>query len=244
MDLPPTWEALSPERQQALRRQFLVELDDAHALGRAAFDLVAAHKAEDYVLADAPGLSPRYYVMHLSWSGHEKQEPYPLDALADLDGMLEPAPETVDEISLWTKADTETGLVFVQHLLNGRELIEVLDESEGAPETESADALRAMGWKPVTAPLSPSRLIDGALVPTGQTVEFWTRPVTDDFALFRIIRTPGEKISLMKLIPAGDFIIEYESDAELRDDLPDSYACPFVSPMAPRYGRAGFPRKG
>lgn len=240
--LPSGWRVPDKRRLSALKTQFLRELIPGHPLFLVEFFLIAEHQAEDSVVAYAPGLNPRYCLLHLTWTDAPPRAPHEFDDLAELAGIFEPPGDTIDEISLWCEAGTEMGLVFVQHLLNGDEILDPIDWPAGLVPPRSAADLAAAGWRQITGPLHPHARVDGALVPTGQMVEYWVRPVIDDFYLLRAIHNPGEPISLRQLIPPDSRIILCDDDVALRAQLPRGYYCRATSPMSPGYGLSGFPR--
>ncbi|WP_407492344.1 hypothetical protein [Pseudooceanicola sp. MF1-13] len=240
-DLPPDWQPTDPGRERKLAAQVQRELPKGHALAGTEFTVLAEYLPEDTVLLDAPDLTPRHYLIHLSW-GKDPADPHPLEDLRDLAGMMGPDPEDINDVTLWTQEDSESGLVMVQHLISGRQIIEPLDWPEDVPPT-STDQLKEKGWCQITAPLHPKALWDGVLVPTGQVVEYWVRPVIDDFVLLRAIHTPGEAISLKQLIPPRGEIFEFGNELMLQQALPEGQYCRAVSPIHPGYGLSGFPAK-
>lgn len=239
-DLPQGWTAPNPAWADRLAHRFRKELTPRHPLHSAGFTVRAVY-GDDSVLVEAPALAPSFYVLHLSWSDAPPRDPHALWDLTELEAIFGPAPDDVDEVSLWVREDTRSGAVFVQHLWGGGQIVQALDPTEH-PLPASARALAEHGWTQVTGPLSPRAWSEGQLVPTGQRVEYWVRPILDDFMLFRSIETPGEPIALRKLIPDEPLLLEFETRAELEAALPSSAYCRFISPMAPRYGLAGFPR--
>ncbi|MEZ5912347.1 MAG: hypothetical protein R3D84_09090 [Paracoccaceae bacterium] len=237
---PDGWQAIEPGRVLALKRQFRKELAPDHPLAGAEFSPVAVHEAEDSVVVHAPALSPPYYLLHLSWADAPPRAPHGLSDPGELAEIFDPPGDSIDEISLWCDAASETGLVFVQHLVNGKQVIDALDWPGGRPPGSTAE-LVAAGWRHITGPLRPRAQLEGAWVHTGQVVEYWLRPVIDDFFLLRAIESPGEAISLRQLIPPDDRIILCEDRAALAAQLPRGFYCRARSPMAPGYGLSGFP---
>lgn len=237
-DLPEGWHTPDPRALPQLRAQYLRELSPGHPLHSTDFTLCAVH-GSDSVLAQAPGLSPPFYLLHLSWNDAPPRDPHEIASLSELEAIFGPAPDDLDEITLWVRADTLTGAVWVRHLWNGDQIVAPIDPIDG-PLPHSAQELAGAGWVQVTGPLAPQSWVDGALHPTGQMVEYWTRPVLDDFMLLRAIHTPGEPISLRQLIPLQDTLIEFDTPAELEVALPWGMYCRAVSPIVPRYGLSGF----
>lgn len=240
-ELPPHWRWLDAAEAERLAPAFARELNPAHALAQADWHLIARHASQDSFVAEAPALNPHFYLLHLAWDQGGPKDPHPLSSLCELDGILEAPGDAIDTVSLWCHADSQQGAVFVQHLLDGTELLDLLDWPGPEPLPTSTQALEQMGWRQVTAPLLPHVWRDGAWQPTGQRVEYWTRPIEDDFMLLRAIETPGEAISLRKLIPEDGLVIEFDNQAALEAALPAGFYCRFVSPMAPRFGLAGYP---
>lgn len=238
-DLPQDWTILSDRRAADLRAQARRELAKGAALSRADFTVVAAYAADDTVLIDAPDLSPRYYLMHLSWT-KDPTEAHPVPDLSELAALVGPDPATVDQVTLWTDLATEKGLAMVQHRVDGGQIIDVQGWTGDTPPATTRD-LEAANWSQITGPLHPKAEWDGVMVPTGQLVEYWVRPVTDDFILMRAIHTPGEAITLSQLVPARDDIVEFANETTLEQALPPDQFCRAVSPIHPGYGRAGFP---
>lgn len=238
-DLPEGWQAPDARWATRLATQYRRELTPGHPLHGAAFTIAAVY-GDDSVLAHAPDLTPAYYLLHLSWNDAPPRNPHPVRDMEELAAIFGPAPDEVDEISLWVRADTQTGAVWVQHLWGGDQIVQALDPADG-PLPHSATELAQNGWVEVTTPLHPRTWVNGALIPTGQVVEYWVRPVLDDFMLLRAIHTPGEAISLRKLVPHDGTIVEFDDTAALEAALPWGMYCRFTSPMAPRYGLAGFP---
>ncbi len=240
-DLPAFWHPLSRDEAQRLAPAFARELDAHHPLASTQWRLIARHAREDSLVAHAPGLEPPFYLLHLAWDQGRPKDPHPLASLAELDGILDPPSDTIDLLSLWCDAESHQGLVLIEHRLDGTQRLTPLDWPGVRPLPADDQELKQFGWQPITGPLYPRARHDGKWQATGQRVEYWTRPVLNDFMLFRAIETPGEAISLRKLIPDDGLLIEFEDQAALQTGLPPGFYCRFVSPMAPRFGLAGFP---
>lgn len=236
--LPRGWQSINDKERAGLTAAFARELDPKHALANTRWWLVARHQVEDSLVAEAPNLQPRFYLLHLAWDRSRPKEPYALDQLSALDGILDPPGDTIDELSLWCRDRDEKGLVFVEHLLDGRQRLYVLDWPDLQAPPQDCQALKARGWRPITAALYPKADHKGQLLATGQRVEYWLRPVVDDFMLFRAIQTPGEAISLKKLMPDDGLILEFEDQAALERALPPGFYCRFISPQAVGFGQS------
>ncbi|WP_223477574.1 hypothetical protein [Oricola indica] len=240
LDLPVGWESPDPNRARQLKAQFLTELEPDHPLHKLPFEVVGVHSGQDTVVVCTSDPDLSFQAMHLSWARNETQTPHEVERLADLPLIFEPPADSVDEVTLWTDGETEKGLVLVQHLLNGDQLVTCLDWPYGLSIPKTARDLEGAGWRQVRGPLNPRAPLDGAMVPTGQTVEYWVRPIVDDFMLFRVVATPGEALSLRQLIPPKPDVIEFDTEDQFRLYLPRGFACRFVSPVYPGYGLSGF----
>ncbi len=240
-ELPAGWQPISIKEQAGLAAAFAKELDAKHPLARADWRLIAHHVTQDSFVAEAPALTPRFYLLHLAWDQGGPKQPHALEKLGDLAGILEPPGDTVDELSLWCRARDEQGLVFVEHLLDGSQRLHLLDWPPHQGEPRDCRQLEAWGWRPITGALSPKAERDGSLCATGQRVEYWLRPVIDDFMLFRAIESPGEALSLKKLMPDDGLIVEFDDQAALERALPPDFYCRFVTPQAVGFGRSALP---
>lgn len=238
--LPAGWNI--PDRSQTarLKRQFLSELEAEHPLHRMGFEVVGVRAGDDTVVVAAcePGLP--FQAMHLTWERHEKQTPHAVERLSELSALFDPPPDSVDAVTVWTDGATETGLAVVTHRLDGEQRVDSVDWPEGTPTPASTGELERSGWRQVTGPLHPKAIIDGVAVATGQVVEYWVRPVIDDFMLFRLVSTPGEAMSLRRIVPPNPEIVEFETEDEFRAFLPRGFACRCVSPVHPGHGLSGF----
>ncbi|WP_346891647.1 hypothetical protein [uncultured Roseibium sp.] len=242
--LPDGWTKPPLGRQSDLAAQVRAETDPDHPLARTEFQVIAACERSDDVIVEAPALSPRYYLLHLQWTKDARVMPLAGDDPAVLALDCEPDADDVDDVTLWTDSATETGAVFVQHLLSGREIVDVFEWPTGAkprPDAVDTKKLAELGWVQVTGDLHPRAWRDGALVLTGQSVAYYVRPIKDDFFLFCVVDAPGEARRLTQLVPYVDRIMTFDSEAEFEAFLPSHYACRFNSPMSPGYGRSGFP---
>ncbi len=193
------------------------------------------------MVAEAADLTPRFYLLHLAWDHGTPKQPHALDDLAELDGILEPPGDSIDALSLWCQGDDEKGLVFVEHQLNGAERLQLIDWPTDQAAPQDCKGLKALGWQEITGPLLPRARANGVLVPTGQRVEYWVRPVIDDFMLLRAIDSPGEAISLKKLIPDDGLLVEFDGQEALEAALPPGFYCRFVSPQEVGFGRSALP---
>lgn len=238
-DLPEGWERPSRRDAGLLLSQFIKELDPAHPAARAPLEIIARDQASDAVLA-ASGSSPPFFLLFLDWGNAAPRAPYLVDHLADLAAITGPDPEEVDYVTGWTDARTEQGFVLVQHLIGGGEIVMALDWPDDAPP-RSSEALAARGWREVVGTLAPKSDQGDALVPTGQTIEYWVRPIRDDFMLFRVIHTPGEPIVLRKLLPADQRLFEFDTVMALEAALPPHSYARFHSPQEVGWGRSALP---
>ena len=156
--LPDGWMKPSFFRRSKLTAQVSAEIAPNHPLAGAGFQVVAVRDGTDDLIIEAPELTPRYYLVHLQWAGNALGESVGGDDLAALAASCEPDGDDVDEVTLWTDAETESGAVFVQHLLNGSEIVDVLQWPSGAlsrPGSVDTAGLMQMGWIQVKRDLRP-----------------------------------------------------------------------------------------
>lgn len=236
--LPPGWIRPGLLRRGRLAGQFARELDPAHPLARARYRVIAVAEAGDSVVVEAETLTPRYYLLHLSWDGAAPRAPHAIDRLEALRELTEPPPDRVDFLTLWVHPDR--GGALVEHRLDGGQRVTATD-LPGAEAPADSAALHTAGWVECAGPYCPLAELDGRLRPTGQVVEYWVRPVIDDFMLLRAIETPGEPISLRKLIPQDGLIVEFDGRAALEAALPPGFYRPCTSPQEVGFGRAALP---
>lgn len=234
--LPEGWEWPDAREAAVLTVRFRHELDPTDPAAARALQVVAREKGGDAVLAAEPGGAPPYYLLHLSWDDAPPRAAHSVERLADLAAITSSDPRAVDYVSGWTEAETETGFVLVQHLVRGGEVMLPLDWPHAAVPLSTA-ALVAMGWRPVTGALVPRARVGDHLLPSGQTVEYWVRPVADDFMLFRAIHTPGEPIVLQKLMPAHPRLLEFDNVTALEAALPADFYTRLISPQTIGWGR-------
>lgn len=229
--LPGGWEWPDAREAAVLTLRFRRELDPTHPLAARTLHVVARETGGDAVLAAESGAAPPYYLLHLSWDDAPPRAPHRVERLAELAAITRPDPRAVGYVSGWTEAETETGFVLVQHLVRGGEVVLPIDWPHAAVPISTA-ALVAMGWRAITGALVPRTRVGGEMVQTGQMVEYWVRPVAQDFMLFRAVHSRGEPIVLRKLIPEHPRLLEYDNVAALEAALPAEFYTRLASPQS------------
>ncbi|MGR3322244.1 MAG: hypothetical protein ACU0DK_09960 [Pseudooceanicola sp.] len=232
--LPQGWSRPGFFRARKLARRVRSEVPASHALAGERCAIVAVEDGGDGVVART-GRDGELFYLHLTWSEGGEATPHALGSLGELAGMNDPDPGLVDSVSLWTDARTRRRLVMAEHSLDGGETLHAIDWTAPEPPRSTTE-LAAMGWTEVTGPLRPMAERDGALIETGQTVEYWVRPLPHDFILLRAIETPGDAISVRNILPGSPEIFEFQSTAELETWAGRGNLRRFVSPVFPRFG--------